>query len=66
MGRRPATIDSLPFLGEAPSIKGLYCAFGHQHIGLTSGPKTGRLLADLVAGRHANRDLGAYRVDRFE
>jgi D-amino-acid dehydrogenase len=65
MGRRPASIDSLPFLGEAASIKGLYCGFGHHHIGLTGGPKTGRLLSDLISGRQPNIDLAPYRVDRF-
>ncbi len=65
MGHRPAPIDSLPFLGEAPGRRGLYCAFGHHHVGLTSGPKTGRLIADLVAGRKPNLDLTPYRVDRF-
>lgn len=65
MGHRPAPIDSLPFLGEAPGRRGLYCAFGHHHIGLTGGPKTGRLVADLISGRKPNLDLAPYRVDRF-
>ncbi len=65
MGHRPAPIDSLPFLGEAPERRGLYCAFGHHHIGLTTGPKTGRLIADMIGGRTPNLDLSPYRVDRF-
>ena len=65
MGHRPAPTDSLPFLGEIPAAKGVYCAFGHHHVGLTSGPKTGRLVADLVAGRRPNIDLAPYRPDRF-
>jgi len=65
MGHRPAPIDSLPFLGEVPGRKGVFCAFGHHHIGLTAGPKTGRLVADLIAGRRPNLDFEPYRVNRF-
>ncbi len=65
MGHRPAPPDSLPFLGEIPGARGAYCAFGHHHVGLTSGPKTGRLVADLIAGRRPNIDLAPYRPDRF-
>jgi D-amino-acid dehydrogenase len=65
MGHRPLSIDSLPFIGEVPRVAGAYCAFGHQHIGLTAGPKTGRLIAELVSGRTPNLDLAPYRVGRF-
>ncbi len=65
MGHRPSSIDSLPFIGEAPGVDGVYCAFGHQHLGLTLGPKTGRLIADLVSERRPNIDLSPYRVGRF-
>jgi D-amino-acid dehydrogenase len=65
MGHRPLSIDSLPFIGEVPRVAGAYCAFGHQHIGLTAGPRTGRLIAELVSGRTPNLDLAPYRVGRF-
>jgi D-amino-acid dehydrogenase len=39
-------------------------AFGHQHIGLTLGPLTGRLIADLIAGRDPGIDLGPFRPER--
>lgn len=65
MGFRPALTDSIPLIGAAPNIKGAYLGFGHHHIGLTGGPKTGRLLASLVAGHTPNIDLSAYRPDRF-
>jgi len=48
MGHRPSTTDSLPLIGESTRAKGIYFAFGAQHIGLTSGPKTGRLIADMI------------------
>ncbi|MEM6387611.1 MAG: FAD-dependent oxidoreductase [Pseudomonadota bacterium] len=65
MGHRPAPADSIPVLGAVPGLSGAYTAFGHHHIGLTSGPKTGRLLAQLISGRTPNLDLGAYSPARF-
>jgi len=41
-------------------------AFGGQHIGLTIGPKLGRIVADLASERVPNRDISAFRVDRFD
>ncbi|MDH3713974.1 MAG: FAD-dependent oxidoreductase [Gammaproteobacteria bacterium] len=66
MGSRPSTSDSLPLLGASPAHKTVYFACGHQHIGLTAGPKSGRIIADLIAGRTSNRDLSAFAVDRFD
>ena len=65
MGPRPSLPDSLPVIGASKRHAGIYYAFGHQHVGLTCAPKTGRLIADLVAGRTPNIDLAPYRVDRF-
>lgn len=64
LGRRPSLPDSLPVLGRAPGIENLILAFGHQHIGLTLGPLTGRLVADIAAGRDPGLDLTPYRADR--
>ncbi|WMS42400.1 FAD-binding oxidoreductase [Acuticoccus sp. MNP-M23] len=65
MGHRPATADSLPLIGEVDGIKGAFLGFGHHHIGLTSGPKTGRLLAQLIAGRAPNIDISMFAPSRF-
>ncbi|MGY9045671.1 MAG: NAD(P)/FAD-dependent oxidoreductase [Rhodobacterales bacterium] len=64
MGHRPAPSDSLPLIGQIRDT-GVYTAFGHHHIGLTAGPKTGRLLAGLLTGRPSNTDLTPYRPGRF-
>ena len=66
LGHRPATVDSLPLIGPVPGIDGAFLAFGHQHIGLTAGPKTGHLVAHLVAGRVPNLDLAPYAPARFQ
>lgn len=64
MGRRPSTPDSLPLIGEIGGT-GVHAAFGHQHVGLTGGPKTGRWVADLITGRKPNSDLAPYDANRF-
>lgn len=65
MGHRPAPADSIPVIGEAPGVKGAWLGFGHHHVGLTGGPKTGRLLAQMIAGRTPNVDVTAYSPSRF-
>jgi D-amino-acid dehydrogenase len=64
MGMRPSTPDSLPLIGEIGDT-GVYAAFGHQHVGLTGGPKTGRWVADLISGKRPNIDLSPYDANRF-
>ena len=65
MGQRPSTVDSLPLIGPLPDAPAVLFAFGSQHVGMTMGPRMGRLIADLVAMRRPNIDLHPYRVDRF-
>ena len=65
MGHRPAPADSIPVIGEAPTARGAYFGFGHHHIGLTGGPRTGQLLSQLIAGRKPNIDLKPYSPARF-
>lgn len=65
MGHRPSVADSTPVIGEAPGIAGAYLAFGHDHVGLTGGPKTGQIVARLIGGRLPNIDLTPYSPARF-
>jgi D-amino-acid dehydrogenase len=64
LGFRPAPSDSLPLIGEV-GTSGVYAAFGHHHIGLTGGPKTGRMIADLISGQRSNIDMTPYAPQRF-
>jgi D-amino-acid dehydrogenase len=66
MGHRPAPSDSIPIIGAAPNIKGAWLGFGHHHVGLTGGPMTGRLLAQLISGQRPNIDLAPYAPARFQ
>lgn len=64
MGHRPATADSLPVIGVSPNANNVFLGYGHQHIGLSAGPKTGRWLAKLVTDAPINTDLSAFAADR--
>lgn len=63
MGHRPVTADSLPFIGKMGD--GLWAGFGHQHVGITGGPKTGRWLAQMISDQTPNEDLSPFAPDRF-
>lgn len=65
MGHRPCLPDSLPVLGPVPGREGLWCAFGHGHLGLTASVNTGRLIASAMAGGIAANALAPYSVARF-
>jgi D-amino-acid dehydrogenase len=65
MGARPCLPDMRPIIGAAPRHKGLWCAFGHNHHGLTLGPATGRLLAEMITGQETFTDPRPYSIERF-
>lgn len=64
LGFRPTMPDSLPVIGLAPGKARIIHAFGHQHLGLTLGGITGRIVADLAEGRAPNADIAAYAPGR--
>ena len=65
MGSRPCTPDMLPVIGRAPRHPSLWFAFGHAHHGLTLGPVTGRLLAEMMTGETPFVDPAPYAAERF-
>jgi len=65
MGARPCLPDMLPVIGKAPRHPGLWFDFGHQHHGLTLGPATGRLLAEMMTGETPYADPAPFAVERF-
>ena len=65
MGRRPSMPDSLPVIGRSTRFENAYYAFGHGHVGLCGGAPTGRIIADLIAGRKPSIDVAPYRPNRF-
>jgi D-amino-acid dehydrogenase len=65
MGHRPSMPDGLPCIGPASGCADVLHAFGHGHVGLTAGPATGKLVADLIAGRTPRIDPTPYAARRF-
>ncbi len=65
VGPRPSHPDSKPVIGRSPRHPNAWFAFGHDHLGLTMGGITGRLIAELAAGRPTSVDLAPFRPDRF-
>ena len=65
MGSRPCTPDMMPVIGPAHRHPNLWFAFGHAHHGLTLGPVTGRLIAEMVCNEKTFVDAAAFRADRF-
>ena len=64
-GQRPATSDSLPVISQSGKFKNVFYAFGHHHMGYSTGPLTGRLIAQMVAKEKTEIDVEPYSIKRF-
>lgn len=64
-GCRPTFPDSRPVIDQAPRHDNLWVAFGHQHIGLMSGPVTGKLLTQKICNEITDIDLDPFRASRW-
>jgi D-amino-acid dehydrogenase len=65
LGARPCFPDSRPVVGRAPGQSGLWLSYGHAHWGLTLGPATGRLIAEMMTGAAPFCDPAPYAAERF-
>jgi len=64
MGHRPSTTDSLPVIDISPNYNNVWLGYGHQHIGLSAGPKTGKILSEIILSKNTNRDLSRFSASR--
>jgi D-amino-acid dehydrogenase len=64
-GLRPLTPDDLPILGRPAGTLGLILATGHGMSGISQGPITGELIAQLALGETPELDLAPFSPDRF-
>jgi D-amino-acid dehydrogenase len=64
-GWRPMTPDSLPIIGRSPVLPNVYLAAGHNMLGLSMAPATGKLIAELVNGQTPHIDPAPYSPARF-
>ena len=64
-GLRPCSPDGLPYLGKSSTVENLVVATGHAMLGITLGPVTGKLSAELLAGERPSLDLSLLSPERF-
>lgn len=64
-GWRPMTYDSTPIVGKCPGFSNVYLATGHNMLGLSMAPATGRLIAELLAGKEPHIPIAPYAASRF-
>jgi D-amino-acid dehydrogenase len=64
-GWRPMTPDSLPLIGPSPAMSNVMIAAGHNMLGLSMAPATGRLVAELLDRREPHLNPFPYRPNRF-
>ena len=65
MGHRPSLPDGLPCIGPSRGSADILHAFGHGHVGLVAGPRTARLVAQMLGGRPTEIDPAPYSPARF-
>ncbi len=65
-GWRPMTPDSLPVIGRSPSLANVWIAAGHNMLGLSMAPATGKLVTELLGGAAPHLDPAPYAVERFQ
>ncbi|WP_436968060.1 NAD(P)/FAD-dependent oxidoreductase [Burkholderia multivorans] len=65
VGYRPFLPDTKPIIDRSKRLPNAYMAFGHGQLGLTLGATTGRLIADLAAGRPTRQNLSPFSAYRF-
>lgn len=65
VGLRPCSPDGLPYIGRLSRREDVIVATGHAMMGMSLGPITGRLVAQLAAGEEPEIDLGLLAPDRF-
>lgn len=63
-GWRPMTPDSLPCIGRSPALANVWVAAGHNMLGLSMAPATGKLVAELLTGQTPHLDPAPYSVSR--
>lgn len=64
-GWRPMTYDSTPIIGRSPALANVTLAAGHNMLGISMAPATGKLVAELLTGATPHIDPAPYSPARF-
>jgi D-amino-acid dehydrogenase len=65
-GLRPCSPDGLPYVGRTAKFENLSLATGHAMMGLSLGPITGQLIAQILSGEQPQFDLSLLSPDRYK
>jgi D-amino-acid dehydrogenase len=64
-GLRPCSPDGLPYLGRFARFDNLSAATGHSMMGMSLGPVSGKLMAEILCGEPPSLDVSALSPDRY-
>lgn len=64
-GLRPCSPDGLPYVGRTRAYQNLLVATGHAMLGLSLGPITGKLVAEIISGERPSLDIQLLNPDRY-
>jgi D-amino-acid dehydrogenase len=64
-GLRPCSPDGLPLIGRAAKFSNFSTATGHAMLGMTLGPATGKLIAEILSGKKPSLDIALLSPDRY-
>ncbi len=64
-GLRPCSPDGLPYIGRIHRYENLIAATGHAMMGLSLGPGTGKLIAQIINREKPAVPLAVFKPDRF-
>mgnify|MGYP000864570369 CR=1 FL=1 len=65
-GLRPCSPDGLPYIGRSKKVHNLILATGHAMLGISLGPGTGKMIADLVDHKQPEVNLKPFDPERFD
>lgn len=65
-GLRPCSPDGLPYVGRTGRFANLSLATGHAMMGMSLGPITGKLMAEILSGEKASLDISQLSPDRYQ
>lgn len=64
-GLRPCSPDGLPYIGRSKKFSNLVIATGHSFMGLSLGPGTGKLVAEIVSNERPSAPVEQFNPERF-
>ena len=65
-GLRPCSPDGMPYIGRLTGLKNVTIATGHSMMGLSLGPGTGKLVAEIINNEKLSIGIKAFNPERFQ